>query len=476
MKQNDIIRKLNLVFQSCRSSLAVLLIGSFGRNTPKANSDIDYQLLVDHTFDNNTLLELVLIEFGVALKYHIYLQEKRKWCFYFDDDFTLAEVFVCVNLNELDKYYLGSEIADPKTALVFDRTNTVLPYLEKITLEKKNNAILILKSKAEYLVTEFLNRFESLSSAHAKSDGYKFGVLFSHALNAVVRLIYICESDGQYEFMPPNFLTDYSYKLKLGIENLGTYNLREANKHKNELLILFKKYIEQAKIKFQLSIDTKRIIIFLDNIFIRDYFWNFRDFAKFHSTAVKGKIFRTSSLSFYDRDKLFLVLLDNKNIKTIIDLRADREIGESFYSQDTIQKIQYVRSPFDPWNQSIEFKNTYNNGSNAEIAYHFFMLECKDSIKLVMKTIINSSGAIVIHCHAGKDRTGIIIAILGILIGTDKQDILLDYLASEMDSNPSYLEIVFRIIEKEGGIISYLNNCGLSLDEIQFLKTLLCKS
>lgn len=104
------------------------------------------------------------------------------------------------------------------------------------------------------------------------------------------------------------------------------------------------------------------------------------------------------------------------------------------------------------------------------------MLECKNSIKLVMKTILDSEGAIAIHCHAGKDRTGIIIALLGLLIGTDRETILLDYLASEMDSNPSYLEIVFNLVDKFGGIVSYLRSCKLTEEEIQQLKNLLCKN
>lgn len=83
---------------------------------------------------------------------------------------------------------------------------------------------------------------------------------------------------------------------------------------------------------------------------------NFRDLSKFHNTAVKDKIFRTSSLTFYDKEKFFLELLHQKNIKTIIDLRADREVNESYYSQDTIQKIHYVRSPFDPGTRVLNLK------------------------------------------------------------------------------------------------------------------------
>jgi protein tyrosine/serine phosphatase len=200
--------------------------------------------------------------------------------------------------------------------------------------------------------------------------------------------------------------------------------------------------------------------------------WNFRDISKYNSKIIQsGKIYRTSSLTRYQKENGFEGFLKQNHITQILDLRADREIEIDAYNADSLKLFKYVNTPFDPWNQSIAFQNTHNTGTNAEIAYHFFMMECKFSIKRVMESLLsNPNDATAIHCHAGKDRTGIIIIMLHLLAGASENDILTDYLASEMDTNKILFGIVSSEIEKQGGIQPYLLSCDLSNLQIQSLK------
>ena len=243
MIQYNLIEKINAIFQSNTAIEAALLIGSFGRKTPKAHSDMDYQILVNSEFDNDKLFENLQLALNDTLKHHIYLPERRKWCLFLTEDYYVADIFICSELRQLDVHFLGSEIVHPENVLVFDKTNTVLPHVTHIIEEKQQNLSAIQQKTAETLILKFQYRFESMSAAHARSDGYKFSVVFSNALNALVRLIYLVQSDGKYEFMPPNFLTDYGYRLQLDVENLGTADLRLANKHKRKLLDLFSRYL-----------------------------------------------------------------------------------------------------------------------------------------------------------------------------------------------------------------------------------------
>ncbi len=52
MIQLNYIDIFNNIFVQNQAISAVLLIGSFGRKKPKANSDIDYQIVVSENFDN----------------------------------------------------------------------------------------------------------------------------------------------------------------------------------------------------------------------------------------------------------------------------------------------------------------------------------------------------------------------------------------------------------------------------------------
>jgi protein tyrosine/serine phosphatase/predicted nucleotidyltransferase len=475
MIQNQLIEKFKNIFNKIDSIQATIIIGSFGRNNPKANSDIDYQILVNEDFNKNIFLKEIKSSFSEELKHHLFLENKNKWCFFMTNDYIAIEVFVCDSLIKLDKYFLGSEIIKPENAIIFDKTNTVIQHFNNIIQKKQEEFNKIQENKIRHLIIEFQNRFEACSNAHARSDGYKFNVLFSHALNAVVRLIYLCEGANEHDYMPSNFLTKYSYKLNLEIEKLGTMDLMVANFHKRKLLDLFLKYLPVLIKNFNLKIDKNSTVNFLENVFKRDLFWNFRDIAKFNLKIKQGVIYRSSALCLYKKEPNLNIILEKYNIKTIIDLRAERELKECYYDKDQKTIYNIIHAPFNPWSQSIEFKNTYNAGTNTEIAYHFFLLECKESIKKVVETVIKSSGAINIHCHAGKDRTGIIVALFHLLSDVNQEDIFLDYLASEMDTNKSYLQILFKIVSEVGGIEKYLESCKLSKVQIKELKQKLCK-
>lgn len=470
LKQYKIIPFINKIFKNIPEINSALLIGSFGRNTPTHSSDIDYQIVVSDSFSYKILIDSLKQEFRDDLKYSIFLAHKDKLSLYMYDYQIVVEIMICKELQQLDKYFLGSEIEYIQNSIIFDRSDLLCNYLTKIIKDHNTNASAIKKEKVLHLITEFQSRFEPLSREHSNSDGYKYSILFSHALNALVRIIYLCESDGKYEYMPKNFLTNYSYQLKLGIENLSTMNLQKANKHKRVLLDLFIQYLSIAIDRFSLQVNKKNIIMFLENIYKRDFFWNYRDMSKFNNKLKSKLIFRSAALCLIKEKKLLEKELNNKNITTIIDLRAIRELEEVNYDDTFKKKFKIIHVPFDPWEQSIEFKNIHNKGTNIEIAYKFFSYECKRNIKKVIITILATKDSILIHCHAGKDRTGIIFTILHMLVNTKKEIIYTDYLASKMDTKKEYIDIFIDIVDKEGGINNYLNSCYLSNKQISDLR------
>ncbi len=205
-------------------------------------------------------------------------------------------------------------------------------------------------------------------------------------------------------------------------------------------------------------------------------FFNLRDLAKHNPNIKQGFIFRSGTLTFLQGNPELDRFLKEKNIGTIIDLRAPREIQEFSYSQDFLEKINYVNIPFDPWAQPEDFRQKYHPLKYpVKIAYLFFLLGCKTQIKKVMQIIINTSENILIHCHAGKDRTGIIAVILHLLTKNSLENIEADYLESKSDTLPQRLKWIFKEIEKHRGVENYLLSCGLSENEIKTLKNKLKK-
>ena len=87
------------------------------------------------------------------------------------------------------------------------------------------------------------------------------------------------------------------------------------------------------------------------------------------------------------------------------------------------------------------------------------------------RAILNEkNGAVVIHCFAGKDRTGILVSLLHLLANSPIETIHADYLASEVDVKIDRLNIVLDIVRSKGGIEPYLIWCGLSETQIRQLK------
>ncbi len=320
------------------------------------------------------------------------------------------------------------------------------------------------------LIHRFQNNFETCSKISLQGDGYQFYVFYQKALNTLIRIIYLCENKNGHNALPGHFLIRYSYPLNLEIEKLGTMDITKANTHKRKLLNLFMKYLPKAIKKFHLSLEQNIIIHFLENIYYRDLFWNFRDIANFNKNIKKEIIFRSSALCLIADKTLLARDLMRLNIRSIIDLRSDVE--RNYYDYDSALKLKFniVYAPLDPWHQNVAFNHTRNIDHDAEIAYLFFITKCKSSIKKIMETIINFSGASIIHCHAGKDRTGVVITLFHLISGAPYSIIALDYLASKMGTSPALLRIILDEVKKVGGIESYLTSCHLNENQIRRLK------
>ncbi|MDR0506953.1 MAG: tyrosine-protein phosphatase, partial [Dysgonamonadaceae bacterium] len=58
------------------------------------------------------------------------------------------------------------------------------------------------------------------------------------------------------------------------------------------------------------------------------------------------------------------------------------------------------------------------------MAYRHFALGHKHIFKAIFKQIDPAKDIFLIHCHAGKDRTGCIVALLGLLVGETMENIM----------------------------------------------------
>ncbi|MCG3226701.1 MAG: tyrosine-protein phosphatase [Candidatus Heimdallarchaeota archaeon] len=189
---------------------------------------------------------------------------------------------------------------------------------------------------------------------------------------------------------------------------------------------------------------------------------NYRDLAKYTSMIKPRMIYRSSHLAPHCSEDYFCELIEGFEIKTIIDLRWPTETNRFPYSEESIQNISYVNAPlldtllnkkdvtrFIPFNEK---------GGFYEIIPKYF----KSQIKSIFEQLVFVETPIVIHCWSGKDRTGMIVALILLLLDTSEEEILEDYLATGLTTSKEKIQPFFNIIARNGGIRNYLTSTGLT--------------
>ena len=133
-----------------------------------------------------------------------------------------------------------------------------------------------------------------------------------------------------------------------------------------------------------------------------------------------------------------LALLRAANITDVIDLRSNRETVERPAALSDVPGIHYHpiampgggRLPVD----------------DADVvASYMEMIGDPDALLAISEILAGAEGAVLYHCTAGKDRTGVLSALLLTLAGVALPDILADYCLSH-----SYLLPFIRDLTKQG--------------------------
>jgi predicted nucleotidyltransferase len=476
MKQIKTILQVQKLFPKVKGIDVALLYGSFARKEATPNSDIDIQILVNNEFENKLLIDELLNEFHSEIFSIREVSMRNKIVVYFNSQ-PKIEFAICTNIAEIDRNYLGSEILNFADTILYESHLSqydIRNYLEQLVgdynIGKSTKAY---EKQVSDLLDKFVYEFESCSVMHRRSDGYQFYFFYNIALQLAIQLNHYSKGQSKFNFLPKNFITNILTKVeqKEFYSLKATLFLPEANQQKRRLLDFFYSSIESITTSEKQS-ELKH---FCETIYRRDFLWNFRDISKYNPRIRSGLVFRTATMTLFQNENFFEDFISEKNIKTVIDLRAEREVSESGYTESSLNKFAWIHTPFDPWSQSIEFQANHHQGADIEIAYRFFTIECKHSIKNAIEAILKEQNSTAIHCYAGKDRTGIFISILHLLSGAELEIVYDDYLATEIDTKKEYLNIMLDIIEEKGGIEPYLIDCGLSSNQISQLKQKLFK-
>lgn len=153
-------------------------------------------------------------------------------------------------------------------------------------------------------------------------------------------------------------------------------------------------------------------------------------------TLKEGKLYRSAHL--HKLKKKSFTQIEKLGIKEVIDLRNSKEIAEK-PDQLPGDLIYKKYSAFeDEGDQLAQAKKLVLKGkvhaSDADKRmvdfYREYVTENPDVIKEIITDILESKDPVLYHCTAGKDRTGIITALILTILKFDKETIYNDYLLS----------------------------------------------
>lgn len=196
------------------------------------------------------------------------------------------------------------------------------------------------------------------------------------------------------------------------------------------------------------------------------------------------KVFLRSDEPIQVSDDDVELLLSN-NIVTIVDLRSDDEVQLKPCALKNNKKFEYYHCKmYGDGRVPVSAKDVPNS--------YLEMVDDSGTILNIMRVFVKSRGGILYHCASGKDRTGVVSALLLLLAGVCKTDILADYHISQVYLNSmlkqfcktnknidenivipkiEYMERFLHMFEKKySSVEDYFSQIGLTDSEILELK------
>lgn len=139
-------------------------------------------------------------------------------------------------------------------------------------------------------------------------------------------------------------------------------------------------------------------------------------------------------------------------IRTVVDLRMDEEREKDPPAGAPIDLLHISlfdddKAVFEEVDAAAEAAPDVASATRE--VYLLFLEHFKTNVAMAIRTVANApEGGVVVHCMGGKDRTGLITALLLELAGVDDEQIAADYALSEERLRPRH-ELWFAEAETE---------------------------
>lgn len=232
---------------------------------------------------------------------------------------------------------------------------------------------------------------------------------------------------------------------------------------------------------------------------------NFRDIGGLRTSdgrrVRQGLIYRSATPAFVDAHQV-RVLGEELGVRTRVDLRSQVEIDEAHnpHLAEAGPVVEHL-----PLRAGGAWQHRpHLDDPSASVAEHYmrYLEHSADSITALVRLVADRDrAALLVHCSAGKDRTGVSLAVMLSAAGVTHDEIVHDYARTRDDLDAMFLQLrrlpayeerlnalpeesltaeprsmrlfLDRLDEAYGGATAYLTGAGVGEDELELLRAAL---
>lgn len=175
--------------------------------------------------------------------------------------------------------------------------------------------------------------------------------------------------------------------------------------------------------------------------------YNFRDvggYAVDGGTIRRGKLFRADALGrLGDAGKQ---RLRDLGVRVVVDLRDQFEVDAL---PDDLEGLDVTVLHLPVFEGSGASQATI--GATLVDLYEKILLQHRDVVVRALREIADTADEpVVVHCTAGKDRTGIVVALALLAVGVDRETVLDDYATTQANLAGEWLDGMLELVRRHG--------------------------
>lgn len=231
---------------------------------------------------------------------------------------------------------------------------------------------------------------------------------------------------------------------------------------------------------------------------------NFREVAGLPAGGgrriASGRLFRSDTLQFMTPQDVSW-LIDDVGLRSIIDLRLDYELDVEGFGLPGSPVVAHHHLPFRvDGTQGTQDATPILQADDPMVPHYLgYLRTMPQSATGIIRVIGSGEGVpVLIHCAAGKDRTGVAVALVLSVAGVSPEDIALEYgrqaervalVMEQLRSMKSYGDSIDRLPPQAhltdpdymrrflaavddiyGGVVPYLQGHGVTDEELQAVR------